>query len=575
METQNSNNVRQSDNNCHGYCCLPLPILDTDFFANDAIGNDKGQAVLVGNTWTNIILSSTGESLNYEVVTKWIDGLAMQDNKVDGYIYRKRGSEYLKLVFNGVLNIKWFGAVCDGTTDDSVAFQNSICVAQSINAAIDITGQSIMLKKGLIVTEPVRIVGSMRQTNIYASLPDNEILFDITKVNGFVLDGATIKGENTFDLFNLKNVTDSSFSNMRIMNFRKNLISTYSYCILFSNVRFQSSVRPMELNSQSNNMEFNRCSFVTFSQAMTFINCEGLNFTSCEFANFGNYVNSGNVGRSWASLYQSQMSVINPYYENIGGAHIAIGADSEVLRSVFTSIGGKCTDKSVNIMIQSSNERLFLKSLNRNARFCIDTNFINTGRAKYLTILENDGQNGNILPSDIMVRFTGREKFPFGAYGNGASNTNEPYSISSKLLTVGVALTGIVIAPGNLIIDEYYTLIYAIRKQSDNELIIRHGLAAVNLPINEFDEEIELRYIPFKANSEWFSLFAEFANSKYEIKHLSLIKGNVLPDLTPADRIESKSAPNQGSWSTGDFVFNVGNSEFLGWRFNGAEWIER
>lgn len=86
-----------------------------------------GQAIKVGDIWTNILSSVTGESVNYEVVTSYWDGTAMDDSKVDGVIYRKRGNEYLKLAsYQGTADISWFGAKGDGVTDDTHALQKAL-----------------------------------------------------------------------------------------------------------------------------------------------------------------------------------------------------------------------------------------------------------------------------------------------------------------------------------------------------------------------------------------------------------------------------------------------------------------
>lgn len=80
----------------------------------------------VNDIYTNIISSKTGENVNYEVVTKWFDGSTMDDTKLDGIIYRKRGTEYLKLVYNGAINIRWFGAKGDGVSEDWQPIQAAI-----------------------------------------------------------------------------------------------------------------------------------------------------------------------------------------------------------------------------------------------------------------------------------------------------------------------------------------------------------------------------------------------------------------------------------------------------------------
>lgn len=79
-------------------------VLDIDFFGDNkglkSLSKSKGQAIKINNIWTNIISSSTGENVNYKIVTTFVDGSVMSDSKVDGVIYRKRGNEYLRQAFD-------------------------------------------------------------------------------------------------------------------------------------------------------------------------------------------------------------------------------------------------------------------------------------------------------------------------------------------------------------------------------------------------------------------------------------------------------------------------------------------
>lgn len=76
-----------------------------------------------GNTLTGLIDPYTGELLSFNKVTTLPNGDAITDADCDGIIYRKYGTEYFKRDFSGYVNVKWFGAVGDGTTDDTTAIQ--------------------------------------------------------------------------------------------------------------------------------------------------------------------------------------------------------------------------------------------------------------------------------------------------------------------------------------------------------------------------------------------------------------------------------------------------------------------
>lgn len=60
--------------------------------------------IKIGNFWTNLVDSTTGESVNYEEVTTWWDGTPMDDSKADGEVYRKlpstAGGGYVRRVYD-------------------------------------------------------------------------------------------------------------------------------------------------------------------------------------------------------------------------------------------------------------------------------------------------------------------------------------------------------------------------------------------------------------------------------------------------------------------------------------------
>ena len=65
---------------------------------------------------------NTGENVNYRETTTYHDGSIINDDKVDGVIYKKIGNKYYKMQYEGVINVKWFGAKGDGVSNDTQAF---------------------------------------------------------------------------------------------------------------------------------------------------------------------------------------------------------------------------------------------------------------------------------------------------------------------------------------------------------------------------------------------------------------------------------------------------------------------
>lgn len=147
------------------------PILDTTFFnQNIALSSmTNGRAIRVGNMWTNIISALTGENINFQVITKWFDGTDMDDTKLDGVIYRKRGDEYLKMAYTQPINIRWFGAKGDGVSDDWQPIQSAI------NYLFNTGGGELFIPKGTYYLSQ-----RLQTKNIAQVVGDNAIGIKIT-----------------------------------------------------------------------------------------------------------------------------------------------------------------------------------------------------------------------------------------------------------------------------------------------------------------------------------------------------------------------------------------------------------
>ena len=102
---------------------------ETDFLIQQL--EKKSEALYTDDTLAGDIIKrvdiNTGENVNYRETTTWYDDSAMDDNKVDGVIYIKKGTKYYKRQFgNNTISLDWFSPNKDGATDDAIVFQKAI-----------------------------------------------------------------------------------------------------------------------------------------------------------------------------------------------------------------------------------------------------------------------------------------------------------------------------------------------------------------------------------------------------------------------------------------------------------------
>ncbi len=74
----------------------------------------------------SILDENTSEKFNFQAVEFWHDGSKMNDDKIDNVIYLKNNGLYYKRIFQGKVNVKWFGAKGDNKTNDTEDFRKAL-----------------------------------------------------------------------------------------------------------------------------------------------------------------------------------------------------------------------------------------------------------------------------------------------------------------------------------------------------------------------------------------------------------------------------------------------------------------
>lgn len=129
--------------------------------------------IKVGNYWTNLVDSESGESVNYEQTLTWIDGTPMSDVLCDGVVYRKLpssvGGGYVKRVItDGLINVKWFGASAAPNNDSTEAIQGAVNLALSLSVVSSYgTNWGVLIPKenygsqGYNITDTIHVPGNI------------------------------------------------------------------------------------------------------------------------------------------------------------------------------------------------------------------------------------------------------------------------------------------------------------------------------------------------------------------------------------------------------------------------------
>lgn len=179
----------------------------SDFFGVNSVNYTPDQIVQLQDSKTNDVFS-------FEKVTTWLDGST--NFIIDDAIYFKKNNadstfSYYKRVFYTPINVKWFGALGNGTTDDTIAIRAAF---DFLFDARDYDISSIIFPAGTyVVTEligfPSRCELSGIDKNcskIVTNRNDHDLLYIFENKN-FNPPNTVSDGQNQLPWTTIKNIT--------------------------------------------------------------------------------------------------------------------------------------------------------------------------------------------------------------------------------------------------------------------------------------------------------------------------------------------------------------------------------
>lgn len=408
-------------------------------------------------------------------------------------------------------------------TGDFSNLQAAIDYAVANGKTLLVDNGTHVLTSGLVIDGPLKMIGNPRNTVLDFStmtIGPAVTIGNQNAINGLELDGFTLLGNVLIDCLKLngtgtitKAVTDSVLRNLRIEGFNVGMTGTYNWCNLFENIRFQDCVKPLKLGSQFNNSEFLRCSMVSFSESMDFTNCEGIHFTSPNIANF--------TGAAALDIFQSFISMTNPYFEYIAGTLAQVGRSSELINSVLTIDTPKVTDASEKIVINGHHASVQVR--NPDKPFYIDQYQDRVAAGKFSAKLKVDTP----LPTlpQYLVNYYGQQPYAFASTNSAytlttTKNEDDSTNIDIQVTAGGEAFAGIRLSD-SLVVGQRYTLKYAV--QATTAIAFKNSESLDLLTTTTGNGFVEYSF-PFVAKSTRAELIWS-SSTPINLMKVALIKG--------------------------------------------------
>jgi len=434
---------------------------------------------------------------------------------------------------SGQYNVKAYGAVGDGVTDDTTAVQAAIDAAEVSGGIVFFPAGTYKITSPLtvefgIILEGVRegtildFSGQSSGNAITIGHATNQI--SKVRIEGITINGGlgTSVGINLSGVNATRSITDSSFRDLRIYNFGTGIKTTYSWCNLFDSIRIQSCTAGIEMGNQSNETTFINCSVnVGNGRSASFTNAEGITMIG---TNFGN---NDQVSAEACYLFHSTVTMINTYIEGLDSSLFATvgssGEDANIVSSL-SMIGGIA---NVNTYLRLDIGNIRAKIFIDNIKLVSGDKIIianSTTIKRYTDRLHIDWVAADRTRTPIMLeRWDCNSIIPFGKSYGGVTLTS---SIGDNYVNVNATggSAGFLFA-STLTVGQEYTLAYAIR--SDVAFSLRNN-TSMGIAVSATSENWEMRYIPFVADAT--TLRMHWVGDA-QFKFIGLIQGSYFPDI--------------------------------------------
>lgn len=375
--------------------------------------------------------------------------------------------------------------------------------------------------------------------------------------NGIEISSLVLQGSSVGVGLNLSGeiseaVTEATLRNIRIENFDVGYKSLYAWSNVIESMRIHGCKKPFQIDSQGNNTSFTQINVSGGSEHSTFKNAEGVYFESFNLVN--------TTGEITFSLFQSYVTINNPYFE-VNEGNVLIGSSNEVNKSSLTLNGGLIAN---GFIIKSSGVFLTING-SRNSH---EESFVDSGvnLPSYYAIL--DIKTVSLGDNEPKMNFRGWHlytdakrniKWPMASGGSQLESLlyRDYYTLSQSGLFNGIRITN------DLIVGEQYCLVIAMTKEEGTgNVTIRSGSRTATLhelacPVSSNADGFIVRHLPFVAADNDLKLIF---SGTLRIKGIAVSKGIVNTgdvDFLIDKPWRSSSMPMQGYWDSGDYVENT------------------